>query len=309
MSFGAAVARLACVLAGVGLATTRLGLVAHELIGHGGVAIAFGGRVLDVRLFWFAGGWIRYDLPSKSVSEQLVISLGGIALEIVVGLAMWLAIRRATLGARIARATGGAIAIHGAWYLAVGTFHGFGDGWLVRRELGDARVAVACAAGAVVVVLAFVVARSILGALAATIPGGPGAKIGGIAVAAVLAGGLQVGLALGELEVRRDRTYGAIMEREDKRIVARELAAWERQQRGVVDPAARKARERALVEQHREFPFGIVLGVLAALAVVAGAWRARPSGDTAIAPRLVLAIVCTAVASVALVIALDVAFV
>src|SRR5688572_21433628 len=78
VTFGVAVARLACILAGVGLATTRIGLVLHELLGHGAVAMACGGTVLDVRLFWFAGGWIRYDLPEpRSLTTMLVISLGG----------------------------------------------------------------------------------------------------------------------------------------------------------------------------------------------------------------------------------------
>src|SRR5262249_8470985 len=56
-SWLAAVARLTGLLAGVSLATSRLGLLVHELVGHGGVAIALGGHVTDVTLFWFAGGW------------------------------------------------------------------------------------------------------------------------------------------------------------------------------------------------------------------------------------------------------------
>src|SRR5689334_11036212 len=86
----AATARLACVLAGVGLVTTRLGLIAHELVGHGAAALAVGGTVEKVRLFWFAGGWIDYDLPRPApLASRVFVSLGGIALELVVGLALW----------------------------------------------------------------------------------------------------------------------------------------------------------------------------------------------------------------------------
>ena len=311
--YGTAIARLACILAGVGLATTRLGLVVHELIGHGGVAIACGGRILDIRLFWFAGGWIRYDLPEpKSLAAQIAVAVGGIALEVVIGLVMWLAIRRPTLGGKILRATGAAIVIHGAWYLAVGTFHGFGDGWLLRRELGDARVAVAIVAGLGVLVATYFGARGILGVLAATIPGGRRARVIGMLVALALAGGLQGGLAVAEVQLRIDDTYASLMQTEDQRVVARELAEWDKRQRArgaQIDAAARRARARALADQHREFPFAYVLGGLTVAAVIAGAMRARPGTDDSIPPRLVFLTLAIAVLSIALVIALDVVFV
>ena len=306
--FAAAVARLACLLAGIGLATTRIGLVVHELVGHAGVAMAYGGTVLDIRLFWFAGGWIRYDLPQRSTAAQLAVSLGGIALEIVIGVALWLAVRRATLGGKLVRAVGAAIAIHGAWYLAVGTYHGFGDGWFVRKQLGDARHAVAIAAGVAVIVMTYFAARAIARVLAATIPGGARAKIAGVLAAALVAGGLQAALAIGEVRIRRDVTYGAIMQTQSARTVARELAEWDRQQRArgvTIDAAARRARARALAEQHRELPFAYILGVLAVLAAIAGAIRARPTPDAPIPSRMLVITSTLAGSSVVLVIVLD----
>src|SRR6185312_6887821 len=101
------VLRLGALLACVALATTRLGLLAHELVGHGGTAMAVGGKVTEVRLFWFAGGWIRYaGIPG--VAASLAVAMGGIAVETVCGTALWFAVRgdaqRAnSLGRRIVR--------------------------------------------------------------------------------------------------------------------------------------------------------------------------------------------------------------
>src|SRR5438128_688344 len=116
-------ARLACLLAGLGLSATRLGLIAHEFAGHGGVAVACGGTVTHVELFWFAGGWIHYDLPAISLGQAFAISAGGIAIEAVIAAGLWLALaRRAGLGARLVRGLAIAIALHAMWYLAAGTY-------------------------------------------------------------------------------------------------------------------------------------------------------------------------------------------
>lgn len=303
-------AKLACILAGVGLAVTRLGLVVHELVGHGGVAVACGGEIAKVRLFYFAGGWIRYELPDLTLGERLAISLGGIAVELVIGLALWLALaRRRELTARIARAAGAALVIHGSAYLAAGTYHGFGDGAMVRYLAGDARTPIALAAGAVTVTFGFLGARAILGALAATIPGGRRARIAGTIVAVVIAGGLQGALAAGELVLRDDRTYAVMMRSEREREIAQELARWEAQHRGAHDEAARRAHEAAVrAAQPAELPFRIVLAICTVLAILAGAWRARPGEPSPIPVRLVVVATSTAVASVVLVIALDAAF-
>ena len=301
MKWWVAVSRLASILAGVGLVTTRLGLVLHELVGHGGTAIALGGTVTDVRLFWFAGGWIRYDLPA-STAAHVAASMGGIAIETLIGTTLWVFARRDSLGAKIARTTGAATVAHAMAYLASGTFHGFGDGWILRNVLADgARYAVAIVAGAIAIAFTYAGARSILGVLAALVPN---RKLAGIAVAAVLAGGLQAALAFGEVYVRSDATYGAIMQPERERIVAREMAEWDRAHPN--DPS-RAAHERELAAKHRELPFKYILVALMLAAVVAGALRARPGTQTEIPPKLVMRMTAFAAAAVVLVIAIDAA--
>src|SRR4051794_38248259 len=73
------VLRLAGLLACIALATSRMGLIGHELLGHGGMALALGGHVDQVQLFWFAGGWIRYHLSAPSQGATLAIAMAGIA--------------------------------------------------------------------------------------------------------------------------------------------------------------------------------------------------------------------------------------
>src|SRR5579862_4912476 len=134
------VLRLAGLLACVALATSRIGLLAHELGGHGGAALAAGARITDVRLFWFAGGWIRYQLATPSVIAALAISMAGIAVELVAGTVLWWAARRTDgLGRRVLRGIGAGLVVHAGWYLATGAWHGFGDGVLLYHLLGAAR--------------------------------------------------------------------------------------------------------------------------------------------------------------------------
>src|SRR3569623_515919 len=187
--------RRGALLSCVALATSRLGLLAHELVGHGGTALAVGAKVTDVRLFWFAGGWIRY-VGAGSVAAALAIAMGGIAVETACGTALWRAVRgdtSNTLGRRIVRGIGAALVVHAGWYLATGAYAGFGDGVLLYRALGGARVPVAIAAGGVTCGAAFLGAREVMGALAAT----QRHRIAGTLGALGLAAGLHAGHALG----------------------------------------------------------------------------------------------------------------
>ena len=300
------VLRLAVLLAAIALATSRIGLVGHELVGHGGMVLAVGGEVLDVKLFYFAGGWIRYRLAEPTLAPLLAIAMAGIALEFIVGLALWLLVRGDTLGRRVVRGIGAALVVHATWYLATGAFHGFGDGLVLYRALGDARAAVAIAAGLVTCGAAFLAARGVLGALAATQRGGARARVIGVIVAALLAGGLHAGLAVGELALRRDATYKATMRPERDRVIDKELAAWQRAQGDAVNDAA-KRRERLRLEQtHRTFPFVWLLGFATVLAVLAGAWRAKRYAAEPIGNRLIAVAIGVALGAICAVIVLDV---
>jgi hypothetical protein len=190
-SWPVGVLRLTGLLAGVSLATSRLGLVVHELVGHGLVAVLFGGQVIDVTLFWFAGGWVQTSYqPTRAA--VLAVMLGGIAVELIAGSALWLALaRRDGLAVRAVRAVGATLVVHALFYLAAGSYHGFGDGMVLYRELGDARLPFAIAFGAAACVAAFAGARLVMRSLLATLPAH---RVVGLAIAIALAGGLQVAL-------------------------------------------------------------------------------------------------------------------
>ncbi len=304
------VLRLAGLLAAVALATSRLGLLAHELIGHGGTALAVGGQVTAVQLFWFAGGWIRYHFPAPpGTAALLAIAMGGVAVEVVCGAALWLAVRGDGLGRRLLRAVGAVLVVHATWYFATGAWHGYGDGQLLRQELGTHRFAVAIAAGAVTCACGFAAARAIVGPLAATLTRH---RLAGLAIAALVAGGLHAGLAAGELHVRHDVTYQQVMQPERERLVERDLSRWaayERTHGGAVTDADRAAEQARLEREHHEFPFAWLLGACAVLAIGAGAWRSWRGASAAraepITNRLLARATICAGTAIAAVIAID----
>jgi len=277
-------------------------LLAHELVGHGGATKLVGGRVTDVQLFWFAGGWIRYQFAATpSTSALLVIAMGGVAVEAVCGAAMWLAIRGGGSGRLLLRAIGAVLVMHATWYFATGAWHGFGDGQLLYRELGSARYPVAILAGSITCGVGFLAARMIVGPLASV------AGWRGLAIAALLAGGIHAGLAIGEVKLRADTTYTEVMQPERERAVDRDLARWAayEAQHGPITPEARDAEHARLEQAHRTFPFAWLLAVCAVTAIFTGAWRSRRSEPIAIANRLLARASSCAAIAVATVIAID----
>ncbi len=300
MITSSSVLRLTAFLACVGLATSRIGLVLHEFLGHGGAAIAVGGRVTEVRLFWFAGGWIRYDDVPPSMAHYLIIALGGVAVEIALGLALWFAVRGDGLGRRIVRAAGGVLVVHACWYLATGAWHGYGDGTLLYRELGDGRYPFAIGVGLVGCAFAWLGTRHVLGALAATIDH----RLVALAGALVLAAVINIGLDLAELHVRGDRSYASMMAPEKDRVIAREMVAWIAAQRATTD-AERAAKVAELEDVHRTFPFRwLFSGALVACAA-AGGFASRRRAAVPLGARAQRMALALAAGSIALVIAID----
>lgn len=262
--------RLTGLLLAITLATSRFGLLGHELVGHGGTALLVGGRVTDVQLFWFAGGWIRYQFASPAgTAALLAIAMGGVAIEAVCGAALWTLVRGDTLGKRLLRAIGATFVVHATWYFATGAWHGYGDGQLLYRELGSARFPVAIAAGALTCVCGFFAARQIVGPLVATT-----SRRWMFVIAALLAGSIHAGLAVGEVELRQDTTYADVMQPERERVVDRDLERWAVYERkGNVTEEQRAAEHARLEKVHHTFPFAWVLAACAVIAILAGAWR------------------------------------
>lgn len=305
------VLRLAGLLACIALATSRIGLIGHELVAHGGMALALGAEVTEVRLFWFAGGWIRYELASPSLAAVLAISMAGIAFELLLGGALWLAVKGDSLGRRLVRGLGIALAVHATWYLAVGAFHGFGDGLVLYRRYSEARVPIAIVAGAATCVATYLGARALTAPLARTLPGTPRQRAIGFAIAALLGAGLHAGLTIGELRMRRDSTYARVMKPERERKIAIELQQWQRHQqaRGVTPSADAERIERARLENNNPaFPFVPVLAFATVLALLAGIVRSRGGSEEPVPRRLILRTLIVALASICAVIVLDVVF-
>jgi hypothetical protein len=298
------VMRLTGLLLAIALATSRFGLLGHELVGHGGTTLLVGGRVTDVQLFWFAGGWIRYHFASQpGTAVYLAIAMGGVAFEALCGAALWTLVRGDTLGRRLLRAIGATFVVHATWYFATGAWHGYGDGELLYRELGSARFPVAIAAGAITCVCGFFAARQIVGPLVATT-----SRRWMFVVAALLAGGIHAGLAVGEVKLRQDTTYAEVMQPERERAVDRDLERWAAyEHEGQVTEAERAAEHARLEKVHHTFPFAWLLAACAVIAILAGAWRslARPTERTPITNGLLARATICAVIAITAVITID----
>lgn len=293
--------RLAVLLACAALATSRLGLIGHELVGHGGMALLCGAQITDVHLFWFAGGWIRYRLAEPTFASALAITMAGIGLELVVGLALAISVRGPTLGRHIARGIGLALVVHGTWYLATGAFHGFGDGLLLYRWLGSARIPVAIAAGFATCCATFIGAREITGALASTLTKH---RVAGTLVACLLAGGFHAALTIGELRARRDPTYAATMQPERERVIAQELAKWENAQPQVTQEAKRVEMQK-LERKHKAFPFVWLLAFATAVAGMLGIVKTKRPPAMVISNALLVRFAILAIGAIGAVITID----
>ncbi len=299
----------------VALATSRVALVAHELVGHGLLAVGCGADLVSYKLFVFGGGWVTYRWPAGPPGEavSLAVALGGIALELLAGsAALLVGVGRRGPVARVGwLAVATILLLHAGFYLAAGTHHGFGDGRAVHEALGAWRLLVVAPASIAVVAGGFWLARRLAAEVADWVAGRPAARAGQILVASVLAAAAHGALTYGERVLTSDDTYARIMEHEDVRLVARDVGRFAteiRQARGRPPTADELAAAKArFEEEHRVFPLAPILGVLLGLACIAGLWLAvrRPTEPRDAQWRMARwpALVC--VAAIALVVALQ----
>ncbi|HUQ04206.1 MAG TPA: hypothetical protein VM261_17020 [Kofleriaceae bacterium] len=278
------------------LVTSRVGLVTHELVGHGGAAKAYDADIRDVHLYYTAGGWISYDRTEAwTWTSAIVVQLAGIAVElvmaIVAGLGAWWAARRGPGPERraLAAALGGAALgffVHAGFYFAAGVHHGMGDGTLVHQKLGSARGWLTWPVAVVLVTVTYVGARRLGAVVRAWLPArSTAAQLGALAVALGAAAGAHAGMAATELALRPSPTYQAIMKPAREKAIDADVARWadaELRAGRAPDRTAIRARRANLDrERPRTFPFGPLLGVAIALAAAVGAARGRPTSPVA----------------------------
>lgn len=281
---------LAVVFLLVALATSRVALVGHELVGHGLLAVVLGADLVSYKLFLFGGGWVTYRWTEGPPGEaaRLAVALGGIGLEVVAG-AIVLVVGRRSRGpvARVGlMATATVLLLHAGYYLAAGTHHGFGDGLAVHNALGAWRTLLVVPVSLAVIVGGFFLARALVREVASWVEGGAIARTLQILLAAMLAALGHLQLTLTERALTRDDTYARIMEHENVRLVARDMRRFATEARLVQgrpptpeEIAAARARFEA---QRRPFPLAVVLAVALALSCLLGLWFAarRASAET-----------------------------
>jgi hypothetical protein len=276
LSPSAAFTRLVLFVAAVVLLTSRTMLLLHEFVGHGAVATVLGGRVTAWRLFLFAGGRVSYQTEGLTMNERIVISLGGIALELVLGAIAFVIARRMRARFIVAFAlwwSGAVVVAHAALYLARGVHYGFGDGMLLANRLEGSRWPVVVIASAIVLGTTFVAARHLAVLPAALLTGSRWSVASKTVLVFALAGALHGALAWVEIRYFPDTTWTSIME--DASVVkaraeiARRIA--EARKRGEAVPSEEEQRrmQEELERARRPFPLDPVLygGIAVALAL------------------------------------------
>jgi hypothetical protein len=294
--------RLALALFAALLLSSRLGLLAHELLGHGGVARLLGLDVSDWSFFVFGGGRVAVTAGGDAAAN-LVVQLGGIVCELIVAAAAaaacWFG-RRRSLGLTMLWAL---LGTHALFYFASGLSDGHGDGILLYRLLGRARWWLVVPTALASLTVGFLAAGALARAAAALLPAMSLRRTAAFTLTCALAaGGLHAALTLGELELVRDARYAELMASEGERLARRQLAAEEVIR--PMDQAGAARRLSVLRAQHPDpgimVPLGIALGLVIALGAALTLRRAQPRGSPIRLTWLLLA----AAASLAAVIAL-----
>lgn len=281
-----AFARMLSLVSVVVLLTSRTMLLLHEFVGHGAAAVLFGGRITGWYLFLFAGGRVSYETDVLGAGPRLVVTLGGIALEIVIGAIAFVVARRLrthALAAFCALCVGTVLVGHGAVYLARGVHYGYGDGAFLARLLGRSGVVVVLLASGLAVAAAVHGGRH-LAELPRMVFAGSSKRIAGMALLVFVGAGLVHG-ALASVELRwfPDPKWVSIMEHASLVSARAELARRLEQarQRGdvVPSPAEQKRQLEALEDERRPWPLDPALAVTLMGGLVVGVRRgARAEG-------------------------------
>ncbi len=274
--------RLSLVFSIAGLLASRIGLLVHEFIGHGGMAYALGGTVPQWRLFLFGGGWIRYNRsPWYSTGQEILIALAGVASELVFAALVWgVSTRLAPVPRAMARIAAMLLCAHSCVYIATGTHYGFGDGMKLHLLLEPMwRHLLVASLSLTMAFLAYAIAKQglLLGALLEI--GSGWRRIARTALAVVVATVVHGSLTYGEqLVIDPDETYEAMMQREVERRAQKHVALLSKQKKNAGMPwtleQALSAREE-YVEKHEPWPLRPLLVLLAAVASLLACWRYR----------------------------------
>lgn len=286
--------RLSLVFSIAGLLASRIGLLVHEFIGHGGMAYALGGSVPHWRLFLFGGGWIQYNRdPWYTEAQELCVILGGVASELLFASVVWaVSTRLSGFPKAMARIAAMLLCAHVCVYISTGTHYGYGDGSKLHALLSPLlRNALVTSLSLMMALLAYALAKQAL-LLAALLEIGSGnRRIGLTALAVLVATIVHGGLYYGEqLIIDPDETYEATMLREVERRAAsfEAMIAKQRRDTGELWTVQQGRQARAeFVRKHKPWPLRALLVLLGALASAVACWRfRRTESDKLIAWRV-----------------------
>lgn len=134
------IAKLAILSVLSALLLSRIGLIAHEYIGHALVAHFCGATIHSCHLSMFGGGYIAFIETRFSLLSALLITSGGWIVEILLGgVALVLAqrFRKRSIFHFFLLSLGCVLIIHAFYYAISGTFYGYGDGRVLYKLYKD----------------------------------------------------------------------------------------------------------------------------------------------------------------------------
>jgi hypothetical protein len=277
--------RLSAAFALIGLTTSRVSLVLHEFVGHGGTVLALGATVDDFRLFTFGGGWVSFHRAAAfSHGEGVAISTAGVVLELVFGGALLALAGRLRVGSPLRLlviAFGTIDVLHGLFDLTCGTHHGYGDGRILHGLLGAARPAAVATGSALLLALGLLLGRRFGAEAVGWLPGvSVRGRILRIGAAAALAAGVHGGLTVAEQQLTADPAYAAMMKHESQRAIARDLRRETVASARPLSADEMRALRRALERRHAPFPLRELLFGGLAVAFAAGTGLGARRGTT-----------------------------
>ena len=266
----------------------RIGLFLHEFAGHALTWHLIGGNLSGFSLFIFGGGRVQFahmESPfNLSVTQQLVVQLSGIAVELFIGIILafvaFLLIKRQDMKALLASAAG-VLVVHSLHYLTIGTYYGLGDGRLLSKILPeDYRLIFLFLTFGLTIAAAFLISYFFSAMLKNwVIDCSPKQRNVVIIICAFLATALHGIFTVGERIVVNDKVYAEIKTSENDRLkevaLSRLIADYIKEYGKQPDPEQMRNFEKALNKKYWQFPFDILLGLGIASATFIGYFKSR----------------------------------
>lgn len=244
--------------------STRVGILAHEYLGHGMVAWLLGGEIIASRIFFFHGGWVLYEGVPQHLNWIVLYSGSGASCLLALVL-IW--VSRSTRGWShgILMVVGCGSFFQNAIYFFRGLHFGYGDGYILFRQLGETKDWLTLGTLPVLGYLAWRWTPQLFGVASCYVPS-PSKKMLFWPLALMFPLASLSFAILGEAEIRlRDPSFYSGMRPLEERVVDQTLEELddERRNKGEapLSEEERTAVRDSVGDEHGELPYDFLAGL------------------------------------------------